>query len=88
MFSIFQGLWSLIKNQSSISISETKEDAVVEPYRETEIIDGSVGSKNVQQDRVRSYTYEKRNITQSDIEQLSKKYDIVIIAAGAGEKNV
>lgn len=38
------------------------------------------------EDRVRSYTYEKRNITQSDMEQLSKDYDIVIIAAGAGER--
>ena len=36
-------------------------------------------------DRVRSYSYEKRTVTQSDVEQLSKEYDIVIIASGAGE---
>ena len=32
----------------------------------------------------RSVTYERRQLSEGDVEQLSKDFDIVIMAAGAG----
>ena len=34
---------------------------------------------------VKSFTYERRILNQEDVKQLSKDFDIVIIASGAGD---
>jgi hypothetical protein len=65
-----QGLWDFIASQSSTG--DNFEDA------------GRTGDTSNKSDGDRSYTYEKKIITREDVSELSKDFDVVILAAGAG----